>query len=298
MLDCSRRGLTSATSLLYCALRILLRRPYLTSPVQALRDKNRSICLEHSRKIYAIHTLYTRTFPHRLMTYQVSYCIYIAATIEALEQKSPTSKQAREAAATRLAAAVRILQNEASHTPGSGKSLDTIRRLLSAAQQKPAFTQQQQQRTIGGHGHRLAQNNEDDADGEHNVYAENNSDVAQTPSGQHEQQNHAAGFESGVIVAVDDVHCQAEHNNIPVSAGQSTTCPNDSSRFLPTNSHQGSSLGYGSSFLAGEGAAVWDDGFGVYGGTDTGAGFHPDTFPWRVSDMFPRDAEPSVADVG
>lgn len=69
------------------------------------------------------------------MTYQVSYCIYTAATVEAQQLRSSTEQTERDAAASRLSDAVRVLQNEAAHTPGSGRSLDTIRRLLSAGGQ-------------------------------------------------------------------------------------------------------------------------------------------------------------------
>lgn len=69
------------------------------------------------------------------MTYQVSYCIYTAATIEAQQLRSVTQKTERDAAASRLSDAVRVLQNEAAHSPGSGRSLDTIRRILSASEQ-------------------------------------------------------------------------------------------------------------------------------------------------------------------
>lgn len=69
------------------------------------------------------------------MTYQVSYCIYTAATVEAQQLRSATEQTERDAAASRLSDAVRVLQNEANHSPGSGRSLDTIRRLLSAGGQ-------------------------------------------------------------------------------------------------------------------------------------------------------------------
>ncbi|KAH6874456.1 fungal-specific transcription factor domain-containing protein [Thelonectria olida] len=120
-------------NLLYHALQILLRRPYLNSTDTHLRDQNMQICINHSRKMHAIHALYARTFPHRLMTYQVSYCIFIAATIEVQQLKLSLDQSEKAEAANRLADAIRVLRNEASHTPGIGRSMDTIRRLLSAA---------------------------------------------------------------------------------------------------------------------------------------------------------------------
>lgn len=122
-------------SLLYHSLKILLRRPYLSSPDTALRATALKTCVLHSKLIHEIHVIYTRTFPHRLMTYQVSYCIYTAATVEAQQLRSAIEPTERDAAASRLSDAVRVLQYEAAHTPGSGRSLDTIRRLLSAGAQ-------------------------------------------------------------------------------------------------------------------------------------------------------------------
>ena len=89
-------------------------------------------CVAHSSAIHAIHGLYSMTLPHRLMTYQVSYCIFIAAVVEVKQLNLGVSEQHREDAAKRLASALSVLQAEASHTPGSGRSLNTIRRLLAA----------------------------------------------------------------------------------------------------------------------------------------------------------------------
>lgn len=137
-----RRGIADEFSLLYHTLHILLRRPFLN--VASLREEHLNHCTMHSKEIHAIHTLYTQTFPHRLMTYQVSYCIYTAATVEAQELKSPSlTAEQRQEVAGRLVAAVRVLQNEALHTPGSGKSLDIIRRLLSEGHRTGARGSQQ-----------------------------------------------------------------------------------------------------------------------------------------------------------
>lgn len=127
-------------SLLYHALHILLRRPFLTSRDSALRASSTSVCVAHSKKIHAMYSLYARTFPHRLMTYQISYCIFSAATVEAQILKTATSQAEREDAAERLACAIRVLQNEAAHTPGSGRSLDTIRRMLNAGLAQPLWS--------------------------------------------------------------------------------------------------------------------------------------------------------------
>lgn len=124
-------------SLLYHALHIVLRRPYLTSHNLALKAQSTKVCITHSKQMHAIHSLYAHTFPHRLMTYQISYCIFSAATVEIQMMKTAANQADKDDAAARLAYAVRVLQNEASHTPGSGRSLDTIRRLLNAGLEQP-----------------------------------------------------------------------------------------------------------------------------------------------------------------
>jgi hypothetical protein len=84
------------------------------------------------------------------MTYQVSYCIFTAATVEAQQLRSASSPHERDAAASRLSDAVRILQDEASHTPGSGRSLETIRRLLSAGQPHHGNRREHPQAALNG----------------------------------------------------------------------------------------------------------------------------------------------------
>jgi hypothetical protein len=130
---------------MYHSLCILLRRPFLTSADLHLRKMALDTCLVHSEMIHAIYTVYTHTFPHRLMTYQVSYCIYTAATVEAQVLKTAASQNERNGAAARLSDALRVLQNEAVHTPGSGRSLDTIRRLLNSGRSSAQYSQCGQQ---------------------------------------------------------------------------------------------------------------------------------------------------------
>ena len=137
-------------SLLYHSLHILLRRPSLISTNPDLRNKALAECITHSKAIHSIHLLFTKSFPQRLMTYQVSYCIFTAATVEAQLLRTAASQQEREDAAMRLSAAVRVLQDEAIHTPGSGRSLDTIRRLLSAGQQQSPNTDLERQSESSG----------------------------------------------------------------------------------------------------------------------------------------------------
>lgn len=244
-------------SLLYHALHILLRRPYLSSPARDPNDRNIRSCMEHSKKVHAIHSLYSQTFPHRLMTYQVSYCIYTAATVETEELKRASTQQEREDAAARLAAAFQILQKEASHTPGSGRSLDTIRRLLSTG--PPRAT------NFGSHPDR----NQVSAIGQ-NGYAYQASHQQFTPfnsrtSGERPEQTYGHGQHavSSAVQSTPYNNNNAGSNNNPRLASGVNPAVDDNS-FFPMD------------------VSTWNDDFS-FGGTDTGAGFHPDAFPWGVA---------------
>lgn len=140
-------------------------------------------------------------------------------------------KEQAEAAA-RLAAAVTVLQKEASHTPGSGRSLDTIRRLLSAGQR----VHPQQGR-----------------DGLNEIPPTAVSRLVENPevSGSLQQDYSVNGNAGG-----HSLHAMPLQN-----AG--------------TN---GDEMGH---------VPLWDDDF-AYGATNTGAGFHPDAFPWWSADSMPR----------
>lgn len=247
-------------SLLYHALHILLRRPYLSSPARDPNDRNIRSCIEHSKKVHAIHSLYSQTFPHRLMTYQVSYCIYTAATVETEELKRASTQQEREDAAARLAAAFRILQKEASHTPGSGRSLDTIRRLLSTG--SPRAT------NVGSHPSR------NPAPASHqNGYAHQASHHQLTPlngrtGGERPEQAYDHGQDALSSVV------QSTPYNSNNGGGNSNSHPRFASGVNPAVDDN--------SFFPMDASTNWDDDFS-FGGTDTGAGFHPDAFPWGVA---------------
>lgn len=243
-------------SLLYHALHILLRRPYLSSPNRDPEDRNIRSCIEHSKKVHAIHSLYSQTFPHRLMTYQVSYCIYTAATVETEELKRASTQQERADAATRLAAAFRILQQEASHTPGSGRSLDTIRRLLSTG--PPRAT------NVASHSHQT----------QPPVLSQN---ILSNQANQHQ----LATYDPSIGVNRPEERNNHEHHLLS-STGRSTSYNNNGTN---GNGHprlaSGNASVYDNSFLPMD-VTAWDDEFSL-GGTDTGAGFHPDAFPWGVA---------------
>ena len=251
-------------SLLYHALHILLRRPYLSSPTRDPEDRNIRSCIEHSKKVHAIHSLYSRTFPHRLMTYQVSYCIYTAATVESEELKRASTPQEREDAATRLAAAFRILQQEASHTPGSGRSLDTIRRLLSTGPPRVI--------SIGQHS-------------DHNQRPASGQDSRMQQANQ--QQLAPSDLQNG-----ENLTAQANGNghHLQSSTVQTSSYNNNNSNGGSSHLRIASGVNpplYENSFLPMD-VDTWDDEF-TFGGTDTGAGFHPDAFPWGVAGPVPRN---------
>lgn len=189
------------------------------------------------------------------MTYQVSYCIYTAATVETEELKRASTQQEREDAAMRLAAAFRILQQEASHTPGSGRSLDTIRRLLSTAPLRAT--------NVASH-----------------------SDHPQPPVlGQNVRSHQAnqqqlATFDSPTRVnRPEDTNSHDAH--ILSSMGRSTSYNNNNGTNGPPRLASGTASVYENSFLPMD-VTAWEDEFSL-GGTDTGAGFHPDAFPWGVA---------------
>lgn len=232
-------------SLLYHTLHILLRRPYLNAPNRDLRDEHLRECTVHSRKIHAIHQLYTKTFPHRLITYQISYCIYTAATVEAFELKQMKDPKGQAEAASRLAAAVTVLQKEASHTPGSGRSLDTIRRLLSAGQRAhPRLNEipvAAAAAAAAAAGSRLIDANAAHVNGAH----------------------HGAFLTHGNAASGQDINASA------AAAASSSSLHNSGADEMGLH------------------VPMWDDDF-AYPATNTGAGFHPDAFPWWSADSMPR----------
>lgn len=214
------------SSFLYHALHILLLRPLLHSPHTSIRNSSLQTCVNHSKRIHAIHDLYTKSFPHRLMTYQVSYCVYTAATVDVLDMRR-SEAGVRIDAARRLGMAVRTLQEEAKHTPGSGRSLDTIRRQLTVWEvSAPPDTSQQE--PCGG----SAANRAGDAQ----------------PLGLNRAEEPRA---SPHPVASDVGNGGPQANNEGASG------------FLSR---------YQSPF--------------TFGMLDTGAGFHPDSFPWDMTEIF------------
>lgn len=288
--DCPR-----AYSLLYNTLHILLRRPILGASSPRVRGEHLTRCVEHAKAIHAIYTLYAQTFPHRLMTYQVSYCIYTAATVEALELKSVyllPSEQTQ--AASRLMAALKILQNEASHTPGSGKSLDTIRRILGESHQSTVHSRGRnsapRKRTrfnsnFGGttahedtfhhmsQARRRRDNGADDDEQMENLAA---APLPTTLPRGHMNESNDTTFSDRQIW---------EHDS---STSAAASC-DDRQAYLGV-AEEPSVTSVGASDLSGGMHGFengWNTELGLFWNTETGAGFHPDAFSWPFTNEFP-----------
>ncbi|RBA09103.1 hypothetical protein FPRO05_07383 [Fusarium proliferatum] len=226
----------ASLNFLYHALHILLLRPLLHSPNASLRKLSLDTCVNHSKRIHTIHDLYTKSFPHRLMTYQVSYCVYTAATVDVLDMRR-SEAEARIEAARRLGMAVRTLQEEAKHTPGSGRSLDTIRRQLTVWEVS-GTPNASTNRPLGTYGGNAA------------------FEIQQ------------AGQERGEQSSTNVATPQPLHvSQIPLAADFGVT------------GAQGVNEGV-SGFMS-----RYQSPFS-FGMLDTGAGFHPDSFPWDMTEIF------------
>lgn len=209
--------------------------------------------MAHAKNIHHIFSLYGRTFPYRLMTYQVSYCIFIAATVEAYGMKLLAPEPAREAA-KRLKAAIQILEDETRHTPGISRSLDTIRRRLAIWKPREAESSGTHHDLInagiGSEATSLSTHELDNTGGEH----------------QNALGNDGAHLNTGMSnVAIDPASVQVTHN-------QNSFAPLHPDSLVAEN---------------GLGFAVPRD-FDL-SGLVTGQGFHPDAFCWSVADLMGMD---------
>lgn len=231
------------------------------------------------------------------MTYQVSYCIYTAATVEALELKSNgLTPEERTQAAARLMAAVMILQNEASHTPGSGKSLDTIRRLLSEGPRPRANSQYQHPRRrkkMRFDSSEMSNTEWDRASTGLRVSTQRDHNAGNMPSIPIERHgNRVVAHNSDVSAGAASAGVGGRFMNSLVS--ESVSQSNIGAVCEPLQQNGGNSLPVMSNASAGAGnwGANWDADLDLYWNTDTGAGFHPDSFSWGISDDFPRVPPP------
>lgn len=220
-------------SVLYHALCILLYRPSLSSKNPITASHATRTCTFHSKSILSVLDLYERTFPYRLMTYQVSYCVFTAATAQAYVMRHSDGEVADEAAKT-LSSAMRILHQETNHTPGISGSLDTIRRQLMMG-------------TPSGRKRERLGAMPDEVPG---------------PQSPEIRPRHATA-------ALDVEHlCQVNEPNATMSAASVTENDPQSLSVHRYDMHTSQEQGFG---------------IGI-GGIDTGAGFHPNAFPWVSTD--------------
>ncbi|KAH7329677.1 fungal-specific transcription factor domain-containing protein [Stachybotrys elegans] len=294
-------------NLLYHTLHILLRRPFLGDSRKVSGSFYAAQCLSHSKSIHEIHTLYTKTFPHRLMTYQVSYCIYTAATVEALELKSVSlSPEERSGAAARLTAAVRILQNEANHTPGSGKSLDTIRRLLTEGERANVRGRR--------HSSRRKRRPTNQALTQQGATTGNAQTFdPETPIAEMGPVTMQDAGRSGLQQAVQESNAPGPGPATTNTGGSSEFSVeaqgysgNDDANIIAVSNFTDHPIGLGSSTnhngpfgqdvgnAFGIDAGMWGLDAGFCGGMDTGAGFHPEAFSFVYTgdSELPRIPEP------
>jgi hypothetical protein len=178
------------------------------------------------------------------MTYQLSYCVFTAATFEADLMKQSKGAIAAEAA-RRLSAAMRILFHEAKHTPGISGSLDTIRRQLATRKPMRRSTEQQGRKSQATNADRSQRA----ADHSHSSYL-GDPESAQT---------------CDITTSGEDI----------LNAANSTNTFQHGESIVP---------GHVPSSLLGGYDARSDAAFGI-AGIDTGAGFHPDAFPWSFTDL-------------
>ena len=203
------------------------------------------------------------------MTYQVSYCIFTAATVDAHEMKTHGVEGVGRDAAIRLGAAIRVLQDEARHTPGIGRSLDTIRRRLTTWKtghgvSSPVATAQrdrQQSPSLPEQGVASLSS----LIGGRNYGATSNFIGA------------VAGNSSTTTIAVDTATAGGQISPIHQSRDTPETINNNAFE-QAENSHPLEGIG------SSEGA--FD-----FAGLNTGAGFHPDAFPWSMAESLTRDGE-------
>lgn len=236
------------------------------------------------------------------MTYQVSYCIYTAATVEAQELKSPSlTAEEREEAASRLTAAVTILQNEASHTPGSGKSLDTIRRLLSEGQRPKMKSQRQGGRRrkrmrmdVDRRGETVQRGTEGPTDDESHGDSAMGNDSAggERPRSSLDVLLHPEnGNDSNGMNSLNQAQMTGSGEARQMNVMEQSEEAQGVAEAAPSGSQQQSFVQQG--FAGGAGPLEgWEGDLGFYGGTDTGAGFHPDAFSWGITEDFPRIPAP------
>ena len=137
-------------SMLYRSAQILLHRQSLTSrldnasPVPAQQEaQSRETCRTAAEEIHELSLLHGKTFEYRNLLYSklaprlcmltlpvVSYCVFLAASVNAVEIYSRSAER-KQSAATRLALNIHVLEHGANRAPGITKSIETIKRRLA-----------------------------------------------------------------------------------------------------------------------------------------------------------------------
>nr|XP_018261200.1 uncharacterized protein I303_06923 [Kwoniella dejecticola CBS 10117]OBR83358.1 hypothetical protein I303_06923 [Kwoniella dejecticola CBS 10117] len=125
-----------STNALYRAAWILLYRIYLPNAVPVRTAAPPSItasaaetCTRMAEELHQLFLLYSKTFKLRNMTYTLSWSMYSAATINAMDFQSP-SPAVSAAASPRLSMSLHVLERGSLQTPGTQRSIEIIKQRL------------------------------------------------------------------------------------------------------------------------------------------------------------------------
>ncbi|WVW86490.1 hypothetical protein I302_108538 [Kwoniella bestiolae CBS 10118] len=86
-------------------------------------------CTQMAEELHQLFILYSKTFKLRNMTYTLSWSMYSAATINAIDFQSPDSVVAA-AASPRLSMSLHVLERGSLQTPGTQRSIEIIKQRL------------------------------------------------------------------------------------------------------------------------------------------------------------------------
>lgn len=120
---------------LYHTALILIYRPFFhNAKVSQHQDADltrhaNEICTREAAAVNVFFEAYGRSFANKNQTYLLSYCVYTAATVE-LKQVSDSNISVANAAKSRLATTLAMLEEEARQTPGIRRSVDIIKSRL------------------------------------------------------------------------------------------------------------------------------------------------------------------------
>lgn len=186
-----------------------------------------------------------------------------------------------------------ILQNEASHTPGSGKSLDTIRRLLSEGPRPRANSQcphPRRRKKMRLYSSKTSSKESNRVSTGLRGSAQRDLHAGSMPSMPTER--HGMWYNSNAFTGVGSTtvgDSRLMNSLISESASQGNI-----EAVCEPLQHNGNTLPQILNANAGvsDWEGNWNADLDLYWNTDTGAGFHPDSFSWGISDDFPRVPPP------